>query len=664
MQMKLSTKLIGGFCVVAAIAAIIGGIGWYGASSLNHEMHEIGDVRLPSIENLLAVEREAEHITGIMRTLALPGLSRERAEQYIADLGASRERYDRAWNVYEPLPQTPEEAQLWNQFVPAWEAWRVENNRALELRREFDAAGIPDPMELRGDLESFTKDHYILVQNTLHLLGREEHFEGGDDHTACNAGRFFAGFTTDNPELAQIVRQFDEPHRQFHQAIGRIQQAVARGDTEEAQRIYEQDMLPSMERVFGEFGTMLEVADNSNELLIRARDHLLGPVYDRSREATALLGQIVALNQEIAAEAVQNADTVAARAIFMTVAAVVVGVVAALGFGLFLATTISRALKRIIDNLSSGAEQVTSAAGQVSETSQSLAEGASEQASSLEESSASLEEMASMTKQSADNAQSALSQSNELKVLSEKAQEALNNTQTAMGQIKQSSDDTAKIIKTIDEIAFQTNLLALNAAVEAARAGEAGKGFAVVAEEVRNLAMRSAEAARTTTELIEGSQQNAQNGVDSLARVNSIFEEIDQGDAKMHQLMEEVAASSTEQSQGIDQVNTAVAQMDTVTQQNAANSEEGASAAEELSSQAEEMMRVVATLAELVGGQGNGKAGSNGAARARKQHAAVAGHKRQPAKALAAPHKQTNSGQAIVNPEQVIPLDDDDISDF
>jgi methyl-accepting chemotaxis protein len=232
-----------------------------------------------------------------------------------------------------------------------------------------------------------------------------------------------------------------------------------------------------------------------------------------------------------------------------------------------------------------------------------MAEGASEQASSLEETSASLEEMASMTRQNADNASQANSLMGEAKQVVAEGSGAMTHMATAIGEIKQSADETAKIIKTIDEIAFQTNLLALNAAVEAARAGEAGKGFAVVAEEVRNLAMRSAEAAKNTSSLIEESVKNANTGVDIAGEVSKVLSEIASSIGKTTELVAEIAAASQEQAQGIDQVNTAVTQMDKVTQQNAANAEESASASEELNAQAESLNHVVGDLLTLAGGQ-------------------------------------------------------------
>ena len=286
------------------------------------------------------------------------------------------------------------------------------------------------------------------------------------------------------------------------------------------------------------------------------------------------------------------------------------GVLIGVGLAVLIATllaviiirSVSKALTQMAQALADGSSQVASASGQVSSSSQSLAQGASEQAASLEETSSSLEEMSSMTKKNADSAHQANVLSSEAKTFADRGNAAMGKMSAAIADIQKSATDTAKIIKTIDEIAFQTNLLALNAAVEAARAGEAGKGFAVVAEEVRNLAMRSSEAAKNTATLIEGSVQNAKNGVSIADEVAKSLSEIQQSSAKVGALIAEIAAASAEQSQGIGQVNMAVQQMDKVTQSNAAAAEECAAAAEELSSQSEQMRGVVVNLQKLVGG--------------------------------------------------------------
>jgi methyl-accepting chemotaxis protein len=265
---------------------------------------------------------------------------------------------------------------------------------------------------------------------------------------------------------------------------------------------------------------------------------------------------------------------------------------------------IARPLNHIVSDLVGGTEQIANASDQVASASQSLAEGATEQAAGLEETSSSMEEMASMTKQNADNAQQANGLAQESNTMAAEGIDAICQMNDTMGLIQKSSDETAKIIKVIDDIAFQTNLLALNAAVEAARAGEAGKGFAVVAEEVRNLAMRSAEAAKNTTAMIEESVANAKQGAAITEKAAGSLEQILVSVGKTVEVVGEIAAASQEQSQGIDQINSAITQMDKITQQNAANAEESASASQELRGQADQMKGVVTQLLAMMGGRG------------------------------------------------------------
>ncbi len=249
--------------------------------------------------------------------------------------------------------------------------------------------------------------------------------------------------------------------------------------------------------------------------------------------------------------------------------------------------TIIDSLNNVLGEMNSAAEQVSSGSNQVSSGSQALSQGTTEQASAIEELSSSITEIASQTKENAGNANQANELSLKVKENAEQGNREMSEMLKSMGEINESSANISKIIKVIDEIAFQTNILALNAAVEAARAGQHGKGFAVVAEEVRNLAARSANAAKETTALIEGSIKKAEKGTDIANDTAKALYEIVDGVSKVTTLVAEIAAASNEQATGISQVNLGLEQVSQVVQTNSATAEESAAASEELSSQAE-----------------------------------------------------------------------------
>jgi methyl-accepting chemotaxis protein len=273
----------------------------------------------------------------------------------------------------------------------------------------------------------------------------------------------------------------------------------------------------------------------------------------------------------------------------------------AFGTAIFITRSVNRVIHSAADGLSDASARVGSASNQVASASQSLARGASSQAASLEETSAALEEIGGMTKRNAENAANAKIIARDTRAAADQGTREMDDMVTAMGAIKSSSNNIAKIIKTIDEIAFQTNILALNAAVEAARAGEAGMGFAVVADEVRNLALRAAQAARETAERIDDSIQKSGRGADISGHVAATLQGIAAKARTVDELIAEIATASNEQTHGVDQVNATLLQMDQITQSNAANADQTASAAEELRLQAETMHGNVDNLMNLIG---------------------------------------------------------------
>ena len=269
--------------------------------------------------------------------------------------------------------------------------------------------------------------------------------------------------------------------------------------------------------------------------------------------------------------------------------------------GFFMSRFVGKSLNRAIMGLRNASEQVSALSGQVLSSSWQLSEKTSDQAAALEETSSSLEETSSMTRQNADNADFADSIVKESDRDIKEADASMIRLTRFFEEISEESEESRKIIRIIDELAFQTKLLGLNAAVEAARAGEAGAGFAVVADEVKRLAVRSGDGAKNTTEVAENIIKKVQNGLDVVSIANKAFVKMEKGTRKVGELVGEISANSKEQAQGIAQINISMAETDTVVQQNAANAEILAGTSQEMNAQAERMNGFVQELAGMTG---------------------------------------------------------------
>lgn len=629
-RLKLGSQIGLGFAFMLLLTLIIGGSSYYGTSETRTFLNQVGNEHLPAVENIQAIKIRANEVRIAQALLLQAGLTPEmRAVQY-TNVAVAREFAIAATKVLADMPKSGAEAKLWNEWETNSIQWRADNNTFFKLTKDFEEFDLGDPRVLIQQLELFRGDHYQLESKALNCIQTGQSFEGGADDTACNFGKWKSGIKTQNKILLQALEKSTASHHQFHAAAKKIKDLMSAGNSKEAMTVYVQEMTPAAANIFEQLHSITAEANKAQETL-DAMSHQFRVVCLASQtKAFASMDQLQKLILDDTRDTMKTSNARASFITTLSMGLIVVGGVVSFLIALFLTRGITGSVRRLADKLNVGAQQTAAAATQVSAAGSSLAEGATEQAASLEETSSSLEEMSSMTRRNAASAQKAKELADHARIAAEGGVQNMHNMnlsvgairesgeemRQAMSAVKSSNDEVAKIIKTIDEIAFQTNILALNAAVEAARAGEAGMGFAVVADEVRNLAQKSAQAARETATKIEGSVRQTEVGVrvsdKVLEKLQDVHTQSGQVEVSLQGIMNqtrevdtlvaEIAAASVEQNNGIEHINQAVSQMDKVTQTTAANAEESAAAAQELTAQAETTRGLAGELLALVDG--------------------------------------------------------------
>ena len=638
-RLKIRTKLLLAFGSVAVITLVLGLVGYFGLSHGEKAINEIGQNRLPGVESLLTIKESAETMRGVLRTFMVPGLPPDILQDQYDALAHARGRIQKAWDVYAPLPKTEEGARVWEQFVGAWEEWLASADAMVDLRRQIDANGIADPADLAGRLEQFNKDHYILISRVLSRLSDPtEIFDGGDDPTVCNTGRFFAEFVTGNEELAELADQLSEPHRRFHQAIGRINERLDDGYIPEAGGVYRYEMRPAMQAVFAVFGEMQKVIDDSRNIMLEALSQGLGEVTDKQNAALALLDQLVRINSAAAVEEVASAQRGSDIRQSVALAAMLIGVLLALLLGVTIARVVSRpimyaaqvanrlkegdltvaikvdsqdeagqmlaAMKAMIDrlhdmmkniaggvqtlftasqDLSAISEQMSRAAQNTSDKSNVVATASEEMSSNMSTVAAAMEQSATNTQAVATAAEQMSATVNEIAKNSERARSISDSaahqaTETSgkMAQLGDAARAIGNVVEAITDISEQVNLLALNATIEAARAGEAGKGFAVVANEIKELAKQTAGATQDIKEKIGTIQGTTALTVKDIEEITRIIQEV-------HDVVSGIATAVEEQSTATTEIANNVSQAAQGIQEVNTNVSQGASVANEIS---------------------------------------------------------------------------------
>lgn len=596
MKLTISRKIALGFGALIVVTGLLGALAILNMRTVRESTRVLATGLIPEVEVADSLHRNFSAAQLAIRSYGFtadPGY----LAQARAGLQAVRRDIARAAKLAGAHPQLvklreglgPLEAQL-QTFETAVNATEARTNEILASRVKLDAAaaGFIASIDLliegqKGRLQQEIKaagDSAALLQRTRKLVLSQE-IRGLGNTARISA---FKAQALRDPALFQdSLKNFESMDAHFRELFSVLE---VQADIDELNRVKLEAQA---------YRDAVRVAMDS----MTALAHVSKQRVEAADKLRHLAVEMSATGMRRTVEAADSSDL--RLAVSSTTVLVGIGAAVGLGFGVafFIIRGTSRVLTTVASGLSESSRQVMAAAGQVAAASQALAEGSTEQAASLEETSSSLEEMASMTKRNAESAHQAKDLSNLTRSSADLGAAHMAEMRTAMSAIKTSSDDIAKIIKTIDEIAFQTNLLALNAAVEAARAGEAGMGFAVVADEVRSLAQRSAVSAKETAAKIEDAIRKSEHGVAVSDKVAEALAEIVDKARKMDVLVAEIATASSEQSQGLAQLNTAVSQMDKVTQANASGAEESASAAEELSAQASAMRESVAHLRAL-----------------------------------------------------------------
>jgi methyl-accepting chemotaxis protein len=343
-NMKTATKVVAGFVIAIVATVAVGLTGYYGISKLGGNVDEIGVVRLPSVSTLKDIQIGAERIKTAQRTLLQLNVDSVVRARQADNVAKARAFYEAAWKTYESLPHTPEETELWKQFVPAWQEWRKDNTEYFRIMKEYDALGFENPSQIQEQLQVFRGNHYKVVTDAFALVRKKEKFDGADDHAKCSFGVWRAQQKVANPEFQAALAATDEPHRKFHEAVKQIKQSSTEGKVEETEKVVKDIMLPASEAIVAQFQKMSELVGKAQDLARQAEKQSTEVCRASQEKANGLLDKMVKLNEDMAGSAVSQAKAAASASTTWMFIAIGLGIV---GMGL-LGTIIGKNISKVL----------------------------------------------------------------------------------------------------------------------------------------------------------------------------------------------------------------------------------------------------------------------------------------------------------------------------
>ena len=603
--LRLRTKLIGSFCIVACTTLLTGSIGWTVATKLSNHLVEVGRERLPAVYNLMQAGQRLESIRSCQMAILDPNTPRAERSNLYAIIATHRKKYRSALGTYETCCHTEAERERLDSLQLLLQHWETQSDEFLSRAAELDQLDVANPLALKKNVEQFRGDLYKLQSQVSYLIQTNNSFEGGENPATSAFGKWATAFTTGNTDLAQIIADIIPHHETFYRATAKIKQQVSLGQLQDASLTYFLELIPAADAMFQHYDQLRTHATKAEQVYAAMTGHGRADLFPAQQRLSQLLAEIIRLNDAKVDMSV-NASIESARwARMNALVGCLIGTCISIALGICLSFSITRILNRVITGLKQEAGHLASISAAMSTAAAALSDAAHEQSSGFHQTATGMETIAAASENNSRCSNQASEKSDEARTLAAKGNDAMQRMLVTMEQIKTTADQNADINNAIDAIAFKTKVLALNASIEAARASVDGTAFAAVASEFSTLAAQCAHAAKEAARLIAQSRAQADRGVAAAADTARELALIDACISDIHHMTQQILSYSTEQSCSVEQVNAAMNQMRTLVDHTAENAKISATTSRRLSAHAGSLITMVDSLAAIIeGGEG------------------------------------------------------------